>query len=118
MFLITDAVTACSNGPYQHVFSHDHYIMPDGTLSGSALTMLKAIKNCVNHVNIPLDEAIRMATTYPANLINNVNHELKIGLAANMVLLDKNLKIQYTIMASQIHKISFFSGLLRIYFQI
>jgi N-acetylglucosamine-6-phosphate deacetylase len=104
MFLITDAVTACINGPYQHVFSHDHYIMPDGTLSGSALTMLKAIKNCANHVNIPLDEAIRMATTYPANLINNVNHELKIGLAANMVLLDKNLKIQYTIMASQIHK--------------
>jgi N-acetylglucosamine-6-phosphate deacetylase len=104
MFLITDAVTACNHGPYQHVFNHDHYVMPDGTLSGSALTMLSAIKNCVNHVHIDLDEAIRMATTYPANLINIKNHELKNGSVANLVLLDADLKIQYTIMASQIYK--------------
>jgi N-acetylglucosamine-6-phosphate deacetylase len=104
MFLITDAVTACNYGPYQHVFNHDYYVMPDGTLSGSALTMLSAIKNCVNYVHIDLDEAIRMATTYPANLINIKNHELKNGSVANLVLLDADLKIQYTIMASQIYK--------------
>ena len=103
LFLITDAVTACSHGPYQHVFNQDHYIMPEGTLSGSSLTMLKAIKNCYNHVNIPLDEIIRMATTYPANLINNGNHELNIGSTANMILLSDDMEIQNIILANQIY---------------
>lgn len=103
MFLITDAVTECNVGPYQHVLSHDHYVMPDGTLSGSALTMLKAIKNCVTHAGIPLDEAIRMATAYPANLIRNEGHELKIASTANMVLMDADLKIHHTLLGDQIY---------------
>jgi hypothetical protein len=38
----------------------------EGTLSGSSLTLADAVRNCVHHAAIPVDEAIRMATLYPA----------------------------------------------------
>ncbi|RZM19077.1 MAG: N-acetylglucosamine-6-phosphate deacetylase [Pedobacter sp.] len=56
LFLITDAVTACNKGPYQHIQNGDKFVMPDGTLSGSSLTMLQAVKNCVAHCGINLPE--------------------------------------------------------------
>jgi N-acetylglucosamine-6-phosphate deacetylase len=68
LFLITDAVAEASEGTYQHVFNGDRYTMPDGTLSGSCLTMLKAVQNCVTYCNIALPEAVNMATLYPAQL--------------------------------------------------
>nr|MBC7612528.1 N-acetylglucosamine-6-phosphate deacetylase [Pseudopedobacter sp.] len=92
LFLITDAVTACKIGPYQHLFDGDRYVMPDGTLSGSALTMLKAVQNCVTHVDIPIDEALRMANSYPSKLLREEKlGNIKVGGSANLLLLDENL---------------------------
>jgi len=95
LFLITDAVTECENGIYQHVFNKDHYVLPDGTLSGSALTMLGAIRNCVEKVGIQLDEAIRMATTYPARLIErkDIGH-LAEGAKANVLVFDQYFNVK------------------------
>jgi N-acetylglucosamine-6-phosphate deacetylase len=42
----------------------------DGTLSGSQLTMLRAVKNCAGSAGLPVEEALRMASTYPARLIS------------------------------------------------
>ena len=39
LFYITDAVAEVKHGEYQHIFKGDRYTLPDGTLSGSALTM-------------------------------------------------------------------------------
>jgi N-acetylglucosamine-6-phosphate deacetylase len=95
LFLITDAVTTNNRGEYQHVFTGDHYTMPNGTLSGSCLSMLKAVENCVKQVNIPIDEALRMASTYPAQLIkDNKRGYLKPGYLADIVVFDKNLQFQ------------------------
>jgi N-acetylglucosamine-6-phosphate deacetylase len=41
----------------------------NGTLSGSSLTMIEAVRNSVEYVGIPLDETLRMATLYPARAI-------------------------------------------------
>jgi N-acetylglucosamine-6-phosphate deacetylase len=86
LFLITDAVAESSTGVYQHQLKGDHYVMPDGTLSGSSLTMLKAVQNCVQHAGIPLAEAINMASLYPAELIGIDNYLSKIepGHKANL----------------------------------
>ena len=65
LFLITDAVTACDSGPYQHRLSGDKYVMPDGTLSGSSLTMLQAVQNCVAHCDIELPEALKLPQAIP-----------------------------------------------------
>lgn len=69
LFFITDAVTPTAEGPYQHVFRGDRYTLPDGTLSGSALTMMQCVKNGVEQAGIELDEALRMASLYPARLL-------------------------------------------------
>ena len=79
LFLITDAVAENNTGAYQHRLQGDKYIIPDGTLSGSALTMIKAVQNCVEHVGIPLDEALRMASLYPARLMGL---EARLGIIA------------------------------------
>jgi N-acetylglucosamine-6-phosphate deacetylase len=104
LFLITDAVTECNVGPYQHVFNKDHYTLPNGTISGSSLTMLKAVQNCINHASIQIDEAIRMASSYPANLIGNQDFgSLEIGNRANCLLLDKNLNLQKVIFGNNFY---------------
>ncbi|RNL49563.1 N-acetylglucosamine-6-phosphate deacetylase [Pedobacter jejuensis] len=99
LFLITDAVTECSTGPYQHIKSDDKFVMPDGTLSGSSLTMLQAVKNCIKHCNISLSDALNMATTYPAKLIDKSSTIGKIekGLDANLLILDSDLNLKQVI---------------------
>lgn len=69
LFLITDAVEATRQGTYVHVRHKDRFTLPDGTLSGSNLSLFKAVQHCVEQAGIPLDEALRMASTYPAALI-------------------------------------------------
>ncbi len=69
IFLITDAVTENLKGLYSHRLEGDKYVIADGTLSGSALTMIKAVQNCVEKVGIPLEEALRMGSLYPARVI-------------------------------------------------
>lgn len=76
LFFITDAVTEIREGEYKHIFHGDRYLLPDGTLSGSSLTMLQCVKNAIQHVGIPLEEALRMASTYPARLLG---HQYKLG---------------------------------------
>lgn len=70
LFLITDAVEESRNGSVRHVRKEDRFTLPDGTLSGSSLTMLKAVQNCVEKAGISLPEALRMASAYPAKLIH------------------------------------------------
>ncbi len=103
LFLITDAVTACSIGPYQHQLVGDKFIMPDGTLSGSSLTMLQAVKNCVTHCDIDLNEAIKMSSLYPAKLIgqDHIYGKVKKGYEANLLVLDDQLNLKEIIFKGQ-----------------
>lgn len=95
LFLITDAVTECNIGPYQHQLSGDKFITPDGTLSGSNITMVQAVQNCVQHCNIPLQDALDMASLYPAKLIGIEDKigSLSVGKDANLLLLNRELKL-------------------------
>jgi N-acetylglucosamine-6-phosphate deacetylase len=90
MFLITDAVTENLKGGYSHRLEGDKYVIADGTLSGSALTMLKAVQNCVEKVGIPLEEALRMGSLYPARVMGLDNELGKIakGYKADFIVLD------------------------------
>lgn len=99
LFLITDAVTACATGPYQHVQKGNKYVMPDGTLSGSSLTMLEAVKNCVSHCAIDLNDALKMATRYPAKLIGieHLKGTIETGKTADLLVLDSALELKEVI---------------------
>lgn len=95
LFLITDAVEAAQTGIYQHVRNKDHFTLPDGTLSGSALTLLQAVENCVQYTSISLEEALRMASLYPANLIGRGDiGRIENGCKANLILFDDAFKLR------------------------
>src|SRR5690606_38472989 len=89
LFLITDAVEESRNGVYKHQRNGDHFILPDGTLSGSALTLMQAVANCVHHAGIPLDEALRMASLYPARLFGATDRgDIAAGKRADLNVFD------------------------------
>ncbi|OON38835.1 N-acetylglucosamine-6-phosphate deacetylase [Izhakiella australiensis] len=60
----------------------------NGTLSGSSLTMIEAVRNTVEHAGIALDEAIRMATLYPAKAIgvDRLLGSIATGKVANLTV--------------------------------
>ena len=94
LFLITDAVTPTAEGPYSHVLNGDKY-ESSGILSGSALTMMKAVKNCVEKCAIPLEEALRMASLYPAKVLgmDTVTGKIEPGYQADLVLFDEDFSV-------------------------
>ena len=99
LFLITDAVTECSTDAYQHRLVENKFVMPDGTLSGSSLTMLQAVKNCVTHCDIDLVDALKMSSLYPAMVIGEERRMGKIekGYQADLLVLDKELNLKSVI---------------------
>jgi N-acetylglucosamine-6-phosphate deacetylase len=99
LFLITDAVTAATEGNYQHQFTGDRYVMPDGTLSGSCLTMLKAVQNCVEHIGINLAEAVNMASLYPAQLAGMLKKgKVAVSCDADFIVFNKKFETQATVL--------------------
>jgi N-acetylglucosamine-6-phosphate deacetylase len=97
LFLITDAVTETTEGTYPlHELRGNHYVMPPHyTLSGSCLTMLKAVQNCVEHVGIDLSEAINMASLYPAQLIGAANKgRIDKGCVADLIVFDDEFNVK------------------------
>ena len=95
LFFITDAVTTNTEGAYSHRLEGEKYVIADGTLSGSALTMVKCVKNGIEKAGISLEEALRMASLYPAKAVGLAHQFGKIekGFAADFVLLNDNLNL-------------------------
>jgi N-acetylglucosamine-6-phosphate deacetylase len=62
----------------------------DGTLSGAALDMATAIRNCVNLLQVPLEDALCFASRNPAEFIGqgDVLGKLCPGHRADMVAID------------------------------
>jgi len=67
----------------------------DGRLMGSSISLLEAVQNLVRHVQTPIAEAIKMASTYPAKFLGDLNHgQLAEGKVADILLLDGQLNIK------------------------
>lgn len=65
----------------------------EGRLAGSMLSLDVAVRYCVEAAGIPLDEALRMASTYPAKAIGEDERRGLIapGYEADLVALDESL---------------------------
>jgi N-acetylglucosamine-6-phosphate deacetylase len=94
LFIITDAVTETNDGYYPHRLDGDKYVS-NGILSGSALTMAKAVKNCVERAGITLEEALRMASLYPAKVMGMHQELGRIakGYKAEFVVMNEELLV-------------------------
>jgi N-acetylglucosamine-6-phosphate deacetylase len=66
-----------------------------GVLAGSALDMAGAVRNAVRLLGLPLDEAVRMASTYPADFLGlGVGHgRIAAGYRADLVVMDDDCRV-------------------------
>jgi N-acetylglucosamine-6-phosphate deacetylase len=62
----------------------------NGTLAGACLDMASAVRNCVELVDVPLTDALRFASTYPAAMlgVGKTLGRLARGFRADMVAFD------------------------------
>lgn len=70
----------------------------DGTLAGSDLDMAGAVRYCLEHLDQPLEEALRMASLYPAEFLGLADQigRIRPGFDADLVLLDEDLQVTAT----------------------
>ncbi|CAH0539106.1 N-acetylglucosamine-6-phosphate deacetylase [Vibrio marisflavi] len=114
LVLVTDA-TAPAGAEMDHfifvgkkVYYRDgKCIDENGTLGGSALTMIEAVRNTVEYVGIALDEALRMATLYPATAIGVQDKlgRIQKGMVANLTAFDSNYNVQAAIVNGKYEQI-------------
>lgn len=111
IILITDAMRAAGlkEGTYdlggqEAIVTKGQVRLKDGTLAGSVLTMDKAVKNLVNKIGISLPKAIQMASFNPAKSVRleNKKGSLEPGKDADIVILNKNLEVELTMVAGKI----------------
>jgi N-acetylglucosamine-6-phosphate deacetylase len=71
-----------------------------GELAGSSLDMATAVKNTHLKLNVPLDEALRMASLYPARYLyqqqNVLRGQLKVDQYADLVVLNDDFSVHET----------------------
>ena len=72
--------------------------LADGTLAGSNLDMATAVRNTVNLLEQTLEEALRMASLYPAEFLGLAHERGRIapGYRADLVQLDDDLNVRRT----------------------
>ena len=105
LFLVTDAMapvgtdmTTFDYGGESISVRDGSCFLPDGRLAGSTLNMARAVRNCVHNISIPLEAALRMASTNPAEFLGLGESLGKIaaGYDANLVWLDGDLMVKAT----------------------
>ena len=101
-FLVTDAMPTVGSSETTFYLAGQRVrcatgvcVTDGGVLAGSALDMASAVRNTVRLLGVPLDEAARMASTYPAALLGLESERGRIaaGLRADFVVLDDDLKV-------------------------
>ena len=107
--LVTDAMEAAgmADGEYElsgrTVRLEGGFVrLPDGTLAGSSLTMDGAVRNAVKFLGIPLQEAVRMASETPAEILGLPEKgRIAPGADADLVVLDKGGFVEETIVGGE-----------------
>jgi N-acetylglucosamine-6-phosphate deacetylase len=109
IILITDSIRAggMHDGEFQFsdqkvILNNNKATLVDGTLAGSTLTLDNAIKNLLDTTTASITDAVRMASLNGAKVIGIDRGIIASGKTADLVVLDKNWKVQYTILNGEI----------------
>lgn len=109
LVLITDALQAMGLGDGEYHFG-GHQVtvkngiatLDDGTLASSTVMMNEALKNTIDN-GISLIDAVRMASTTPARLLNmEYSGEIKEDFKADLVLLTDTFEVVWTMKDGEI----------------
>ncbi|MEI7036855.1 N-acetylglucosamine-6-phosphate deacetylase [Fulvimonas yonginensis] len=103
--LITDAMPPVGSERPDYVLNGQTIVVRDGicmndagVLAGSALDMAGAVRNAVNLLGLPLEEAARMASAYPAEWLGleQTHGCIAPGQRADFAVLDDTLHVRET----------------------
>ncbi len=99
MFLVTDAMALAGTDADRFMLGgrevrrrSGRLTLPDGTLAGADLDMCTAVRRLVRELDVPVGEALAMATALPASLIGHSDHlgRLVPGARAHVIHLDRD----------------------------
>jgi N-acetylglucosamine-6-phosphate deacetylase len=102
VFLVTDAMPPLGTDAKEFVLYGEKITRRDGrltaaggTLAGADLDLPQAIRNCVTLLGLDLEEALRMASLYPAEFLGLADRRGRIapGYAADLTLLGPDLEV-------------------------
>jgi N-acetylglucosamine-6-phosphate deacetylase len=105
LVLVTDAMRAKCLGDGQYelggqsvTVSGGRATLANGTLAGSTLSMLAAIKNMMHFSFCTLAEAIQLATYNPANVLqlSTRKGKIRLGYDADLVVMDPQFTVKLT----------------------
>lgn len=73
--------------------------LADGTIAGSVLKLNNAVKNVLDHTDLPVNEVFKMASLNPANAIHQEDRigSLEKGKDADIIITDENINVLRTI---------------------
>jgi N-acetylglucosamine-6-phosphate deacetylase len=112
IFLVTDAmstigtdITSFTLNGRKITRAGGRLTLDDGTLAGADLDMISAVRFVHRELGLSLDEALRMASLYPAESIRIDHHygRLAPGYIANIVHLDEKLDVNHVWIGGDSH---------------
>jgi N-acetylglucosamine-6-phosphate deacetylase len=120
LFLVTDSMPPVgaidsnfqnSNfqiGPYSIRVENGKCMTDDNILAGSALDMATTVRNCIQKVGIPKDEALRMASTYPAQYLSLSNElgYIARGYNANLTIFNSRINVSAVIINGDLIRVA------------
>lgn len=67
----------------------------DGTIAGSLINLMDGVRNVVGFAEIPLEEAVAMATINPARVLglDHIIGSIEVGKRADLVAIDDDIKV-------------------------
>ena len=80
------------------------YKFRDGTITGSSISMIDALRNAVKFCHLALPEAVRLITLSPARLLGIERRKGSLGKGkdADIVVFDKNFDVKMTMIRGRI----------------
>lgn len=110
--LVTDCLRPTGQKEGKLMANHEEVYLKDGlfarkdddTIAGSALTMIKGVKNLVEDMDVPLEDALRMAACNPATVISKQIETGYImpGRDADITIFNDEYEIQMTLVRGDI----------------
>ena len=111
MVIISDAMRATGLGDGIYEFGGQDIEVKngvartmDGAIAGSTSTLWRCVKQATSF-GIPFEEAVKMATRTPADMIGEPKKgRIEVGADADLVLLDENREIVRVMIAGSFYK--------------
>jgi len=101
--IVTDAIPPAATDVDKFIWAGkeiyrdgDKYVDENGTLAGSSIVMSQSVRNVVNMIGASVEEALRMASLYPAEAmgIDDKYGRVEAGYIADLVILDDKLVVK------------------------